>query len=63
MNDVNKTKLGTESYTIFSPAKRRNKTFYHYNYRHTNGRLYSCVADSLEECHHRKDVWLKENNL
>jgi hypothetical protein len=33
---------------------------YQYDYRHTDGELFSCVASSLQECRERKNKWLKE---
>lgn len=29
-----------------------------YDYRHTDGELFSCVAKTLEECRTKRDKWL-----
>lgn len=62
-NDVNgcsTTAKGTENYETFSPSHRPNQTFFQYDYRHTDGKLFSCVAPSLEKCREKKDSWLNE---
>ena len=51
---------GQENYVTFSPSHRPNQTFYQYDYRHTNGKLFSCVAPSLEKCRTKRDNWLNE---
>ena len=51
---------GKENYTTFSPAHRPKQTFYQYDYRHTDGCLFSTVAPTLEECRTRRDAWLTE---
>lgn len=50
---------GTEQYEIFYTGYRtRRKKHYQYDYRHTNGELFSCVAGILNECRQRRDEWL-----
>lgn len=34
-----------------------------YDYRATNGDLFSTVAPTLRECRHRRDEWLRAHNL
>lgn len=51
---------GKENYTTFRPAHRPRQTFYQYDYRHTDGELFSTVALSLEECRERRDEWLNK---
>ena len=46
---------GTENYTTFHPAHRPNQTFYQYDYRHTDGELFSTVAPTLADCRSRRD--------
>lgn len=48
--------VGVESYETYI---YRNKTYYQYDYRNTDGELFSCVAPTLEKARQRKDVWLK----
>lgn len=50
---------GQENYTTFSPAHRPKQTFYQYDYRHTDGQLFSTVAPTLEECRSRRNEWLR----
>ncbi len=54
--------LGKEHYTTYSPVHRPKQTFYQYDYRHTDGELFSTVAKTLEECRTRRDKWLNERN-
>lgn len=55
---------GKENYITFCPAYRSELKFYQYDYRHTDGQLFSTVAPTLKECHTRRDEWLtkKINN-
>lgn len=53
--------LGKENYQTFSPAHKRNKTFFQYDYRHTNGKLFSTVAPTLEKCREKRDNWINNN--
>lgn len=53
---------GNENYTTFRPAHRPNQPFYQYDYRHSNGELFSTVAPTLEECRSRCDKWLVKRN-
>ena len=45
---------GEERHEYFTPA------FAQYDYRHTDGELFSCVAPTLEECRRRRDQWLNK---
>ena len=40
------------------PGKPASKLF-QYDYRHTDGTLFSCVAPTLEDCRAKRDEWLK----
>lgn len=53
---------GKEIYTTFRPAHRPRQTYYQYDYRHTDGELFSTVAVSLEECRERRDEWLNKRS-
>lgn len=48
---------GHESYARFKACNR--KYYYQYDYRHTNGELFSCVAPTLEQCREKRDNWIK----
>lgn len=50
---------GTEQYDSFT-IKSGRKTYkrIQYDYRHTDGRLFSCVCETLEACRTKRDNWL-----
>ena len=53
------TKAGTEKYEKFQTGiGRRKRTFVHYDYRYTDGELFSCVKPTLDECRTARDKWL-----
>lgn len=55
------TTPGTEQYEIFYSAHRGKKVSrLMYDYRHTDGELFSCVAPTLKECRQRRDKWLNK---
>lgn len=60
MNDENGCTLckenGTERYEFFTFRGSR-KRMVQYDYRHTDGRLFSCVAPDLETARNRRDEW------
>ena len=56
-------KEGEENYTTFYPSHRPMELFYQYDYRHSNGKLFSCVARTLKQCRDKKDKWIVRNNL
>lgn len=52
---------GREQYEYFSGPKRTGKPApkrCQYDYRHTDGELFSCVAPTLDEARARRDAWL-----
>jgi len=56
-NGCSTTKTGIENYEILVT---RNRTYYQYDYRHTNGELFSTVKPSLELCRAARDKWLEQ---
>ncbi len=54
----------TEQYEVFYIGLHPRRKRYQYDYRHTDGELFSCVAPTLKECRQRRDEWLnkKANN-
>ena len=57
------TTPGTEQYETFYSAHRGKKiSRVMYDYRHTDGELFSCVAPTLRECRQRRDEWLSKRN-
>lgn len=58
------TTPGTEQYERFLSSRHgRKATHYQYDYRATNGDLFSTVAPTLRECRQRRDEWLRTHNL
>lgn len=49
---------GQENYERFEA--RRGKWFYQYDYRHTDGELFSIVLPTLDECRERKNEWVAD---
>ena len=60
-NGVTTTKApGTEQYEKFSrKVCGKTKTYYQYDYRHTDGELFSCVKPTLDACRNARDEWVK----
>ena len=57
------TEAGTEKYERFqSGIGRRRRTLVQYDYRHTDGELFSMVAKTLDECRRRRDEWVAKKN-
>ena len=53
---------GTENYEKFQTGiGRRKRTLVQYDYRHTDGELFSCVKPTLDECRAARDKWLTMN--
>ena len=52
---------GTEKYESFQIGfGRKRRTLVQYDYRHTDGELFSCVKPTLAECRRLRDEWIKE---
>jgi len=62
VNGVSVCPTGEERYEYFTPAfaRRTKKWFCQYDYRHTDGELFSCVAPIWEECRRKRDEWLNK---
>jgi hypothetical protein len=54
---------GEENYTTFRPVCRYGAMLYQYDYRYTDGKLFSCVATTLEACRDKRDKWLRKKNF
>lgn len=53
------TEAGTEKYEKFQIGMgRRRRTLIQYDYRHTDGELFSCAKPTLDECRAERDKWL-----
>lgn len=62
VNGVSTTQQkGQEDYTTFTYGGKKR---YQYDYRHTDGELFSTVRSSLSLCREERDKWLsrKSNN-
>jgi len=58
-NGVSTTRTnGQEQYTRFVAGAFRGTIYYQYDYRHTDGELFSSIAESLKECREKRDKWL-----
>jgi hypothetical protein len=51
--------IGQEQYESFIS---NGCQFIQYDYRHTNGKLFSTVATTLEKCRQRRDTFIKLQN-
>ena len=54
------TTPGTEQYEVFYIGFRPRRKRYQCDYRHTDGELFSCVAQTLTECRRNRDEWLNK---
>ncbi len=55
------TTLGQEQYETFTRKVRgRFKRYVQYDYRHTDGELFSCVKPTLIACRAERDEWLEK---
>ena len=55
------TEAGTEKYEQFQIGIGRHKrTLVQYDYRHTDGELFSTVSPTLEQCRAKRDKWLEK---
>jgi hypothetical protein len=54
---------GAENYTKYCLPHRPTASFYQYDYRHTDGELFSTVAPTLEQCRDKRDKWKNRKRL
>lgn len=61
-NGVSTTQThGQEQFENFTrKVDRQIKKYVQYDYRHTDGDLFSCVKPSLDACRAARDAWLGE---
>lgn len=50
---------GEEKYIECCLGAFRGQIYIQYDYRHTNGKLFSTVAKTLEICRQKRDEWIK----
>ncbi|WOG09728.1 DUF3873 domain-containing protein [Bacteroides caccae] len=62
-NGVSITQIpGEEKYVKCCLGAFRGQIYYQYDYRHTDGELFSTVAKTLDECRRRRDEWVAKKN-
>ncbi len=54
---------GQEKYVTFIAGAFRGTEYFQYDYRHTDGELFSTVAKTLEECRKQRDEWLSKKRI
>jgi len=55
---------GQEQFEEFYPRGQKRTEFnkrIQYDYRHTNGRLFSTITVSLKEARERRDLWVRKS--
>jgi hypothetical protein len=57
VNGCSTTEKGRENYETFKSPK--GQTLVQYDYRTINGKLFSCIANSLEEARNKRGNWLR----
>ena len=50
---------GCEQYEMFTHPCRRGKMLCQYDYRHTDGKLFSCITLSLADAREKRDAWIE----
>jgi len=60
-------KPGQEQHEYYYPHFRGKRNFNapgtklcQYDYRHTDGDLFSCIAETLDQCREKRDEWLSK---
>lgn len=62
INGISVCPAAEERYVFFDllPRIRSKGRYCQYDYRHTDGTLFSTVAPSLERCRAKRDEWLQQ---
>jgi hypothetical protein len=53
---------GQEQHETFKSSVTRKKAV-QYDYRHTDGELFSCVKPALEACRQAKEKWISKKTM
>lgn len=62
INGCSTCQAGREQYEFYTQRfGRQVRHLVQYDYRHTDGDLFSCVAPSLAEARRRRDSWLEKH--
>ena len=51
---------GEEKYVKCCLGAFRGQIYYQYDYRHTDGKLFSTLAKTLDECRRQRDKWIEK---
>ena len=62
-NGCSVCETGQENYTKTAPGIFTGRRYIQYDYRHTDGELFSTVARTLKQCRERRDKWLNEKGV
>ena len=64
VNGVSVCPTGEERYEYFNltPRPRKRNRYCQYDYRTPDGKLFSCVAPTLDKCREKRDAWLADRN-
>jgi hypothetical protein len=67
-NSINKNgcsvcRTGEEKYVKCVLGAFLGKIYYQYDYRHTDGELFSTLCETLEMCREKRDKWLRAKNV
>jgi hypothetical protein len=54
---------GEEQHERFQVPTRRNRFAYQYDYRNTDGELFSCARSTLKECRALRDQWIERYSI
>ncbi len=61
-NGCSVCKQGQENYTTFIAGAFMGTKYFQYDYRHSDGELFSTVAPTLEQCREKRDKWVQAKN-
>ncbi len=59
MNNPILLQLGSEQHEVFY-SHIRKRDLVQYDYRDHDGELFSCIAQTIEQAHNRRDQWRKQ---
>lgn len=64
VNGISVCPRGEERYVYFNlmPRLRKKGRYCQYDYRHTDGELFSCVKPTLERYREERDKWLQKKS-
>ena len=63
INGCSTCPAGRENYEFYTQKIMGKRTkLVQYDYRHTDGELFSCVAKSLDDARSRRDAWLDKKD-